>query len=239
MKKWLKWFIILLFAFILFGGIGFYLWATDTYEPTEEALLYVEQRSKERIVFGNDEASIGFIFYPGAKVEKEAYSYLGVQLKKQNIMVVIPDMPLNLAILGTNKAEEIIMDYPSIEEWYIGGHSLGGAAASTIVLDNNKIKGIIYLASYPVEDMSTINDLPSLSISASLDGLATSEEMEEKNKWLSSPAEIVVIDEGNHANFGMYGPQKGDRNSPLTSKEQIDLVTEEIISWITIYSSLN
>ncbi len=52
-------------------------------------------------------------------------------------MVVMPNMPLNLAILGTNKAEEIIMDYPSIEEWYIGVHSLGGAAASTIVLDNN------------------------------------------------------------------------------------------------------
>ncbi|WP_193750900.1 hypothetical protein [Bacillus coahuilensis] len=47
MKKWLKWFFILLFAFILFGGTGFYMWATDTYEPTEEALLYIEQRSKE------------------------------------------------------------------------------------------------------------------------------------------------------------------------------------------------
>jgi hypothetical protein len=48
-------------------------------------------------------------------------------------------MPLNLAVFSPNKADEVITDFPEIEEWYIAGHSLGGASEiiKFINLENN------------------------------------------------------------------------------------------------------
>lgn len=51
-----------------------------------------------------------------------------------------------------NVPDEIIKEYKGVKEWYLSGHSLGGVAASSYAADHpNKVKGIIYLASYPAE----------------------------------------------------------------------------------------
>jgi hypothetical protein len=49
---------------------------------------------------------------------------------------------------------------------------------------------------------------------------------------LPADSQFVQIEGGNHANFGMYGPQKGDQESPLTSKEQLDEVLSAILEWL-------
>lgn len=42
----------------------------------------------------------------------------------------------------------------------------------------------------------------------------------------------IVIDGGNHANFGMYGPQDGDGESKITNEEQISLTASNILQFI-------
>ena len=80
-----------------------------------------------------DNASdIGLIFYPGGKVETEAYAPLLDQLAEQGITCVLVEMPLHLAVFDINAADDIYEQFPEITSWYLCGHSLGGAMASQL-----------------------------------------------------------------------------------------------------------
>lgn len=46
-------------------------------------------------------------------------------------------MPFKMAIFNKNAANKIIENYPNIKHWYLCGHSMGGAMASSYV---SKIK---------------------------------------------------------------------------------------------------
>ena len=90
----------------------------------------------------------GFIFYPGGLVDPAAYAPLMKQLSDQGILSVIVPMPLDLAIFGVNKANDVIAAYPEIKHWVIGGHSLGGSMAAQYAKDNaSKLAGIAFMAS--------------------------------------------------------------------------------------------
>lgn len=55
----------------------------------------------------------------------------------------LPEMPLNIAFLGANKAAEIIESHPEISIWAIGGHSLGGVAAAEFTANNPNIDALV------------------------------------------------------------------------------------------------
>lgn len=65
-------------------------------------------------------------------------------------------------------------------------------------------------------------DVPSLTIYGGQDGLLPIEDIEASRENLRSDAVFHEIEEGNHANFGMYGEQSGDNPSTLSPKEQLD-----------------
>lgn len=44
---------------------------------------------------------------------------------------------------------------------------------------------------------------------------------------------IVVIEGGNHAQFGNYGKQKGDSDAMISSEEQQDMAVEAIKEFLT------
>ena len=82
------------------------------------------------IVFKSSNSSTGFIFYPGGKVDENAYDYLGIQCANRGITTIVATMPFNLAVFDIDSAEDVIIEYPEIKQWYIGGHSLGGSMAA-------------------------------------------------------------------------------------------------------------
>ena len=71
------------------------------------------------IVFGEKDENRSY-FYQGAKVEAEAYSYLG-EACKDGHFVVMPKLPLNLAIFGINEVDSVIEQYPEVQKWYVWG----------------------------------------------------------------------------------------------------------------------
>ncbi|MDM5186137.1 alpha/beta hydrolase [Bacillus sp. DX4.1] len=232
MKKCFKASIYSILIIIFIGTIFFITWSQFTYTPTKEALSLVEQKDKENLIYGKKEAKIGIIFYQGAKVEKESYSYIGYELEKEGYFVVIPELPLNLAILGTNDVETIIKRYPEIEKWYVVGHSMGRSMISSYAFNHEKkVDDIIFLASYPANDFST-KLIPMLSIYGEVDGLATVEKIKNREKLMSKNATMHMIKGGNHANFGMYGKQKGDNASLITSKAQREETVKVIEEWL-------
>ncbi|MGM2839534.1 alpha/beta hydrolase [Bacillus cereus group sp. Bce002] len=233
MKKWMKIVLYSLLGILIMGSISFFVWSQFSYKPTKEALSLIEDKKDEDyIVFGEKDAKIGVVFYQGAKVEAEAYSYLGEALAKGGHFVVMPKLPLNLAILEINEVDSVIEKYPEVQKWYVAGHSMGGAMISKYAFQHeDKVDGIIFLGSYPAEDFST-KSIPMLSIYGEVDALATVEKIENNKKFMSKNTTMHMIKGGNHAHFGMYGEQKGDNASLITSKAQQDETVKVMEEWL-------
>ena len=212
----------------------FFVWASDTYTSTEivNSNELVEVETGDYIVFKPKEKNVsrGFIFYPGAKVEPEAYSKLCSKIAEEGYLVVIASMTLDLAILSPNKAEDIIKEYSDIKSWAIGGHSLGGVMAANYAAKDEKIDGLVFYASYPQGDELKDSDLKVLSIYGSNDGVAKLDKV--KEAILPEGSEIIEIKGGNHAGFGTYGEQSGDNNADISNDEQISEAADYTIKFL-------
>ena len=191
-----------------------------------------EQYKKEdnTIVFEPENATTGFIFYPGGKVEHTAYIPLMQELSSKGILCVLVKMPFNLAVFDINAADGIQENYPEIDSWYIGGHSLGGSMAASYLEKNTAdFEGLILLGSYSTADLSD-TDLDVLSIYGSEDLVLNQEKYKENKINLPDDFTEVIINGGCHAYFGMYGPQDGDGSPSISNEEQIHLTAEHILS---------
>lgn len=177
-------------------------------------------------------AKTGFVFYPGGKVQYNAYEPLLAKLAEKGIACFLVKMPFNLAVFNINGAEKVLNQFPEIENWFIGGHSLGGSMAASFLGKNQfDIKGLILLASYSTVDFSEV-DIKLLSIFGSEDGVLNLEKYTENKSHFSKNAKEVVIEGGNHAGFGFYGPQKKDGKASISSINQIEQTARLILEFI-------
>lgn len=173
----------------------------------------------------------GVVFYPGARVSPDAYVATWAPIvEATDTLVVIPSMPLNLAVFGRGRAAEVIAEHPDIEQWWVGGHSLGGAMAASWLggQPRGEIEGLVLWASFATEgaDLEDREELRVLSISGSRDGLSTPQETSERDTLLPDDAVRVEIDGMNHAQFGRYGSQSGDRGATITDAAAQQALTE-------------
>lgn len=127
-------------------------------------------------------------------------------------------MPFRLAVLGQNKADDIIENY-SYTNYYIAGHSMGGAMAAVYASNNqDKLSGLFMLAAYPTKDVSKLKSV--LIIYGSNDKVLDSKKLEDGKQYLPDNALTYVIEGGNHASFGNYGEQSGDGKIDIMWEEQ-------------------
>ena len=181
------------------------------------------------IVFEPAGATKGLIFYPGGKVEYTAYVPLMQACAEEGILCVLVEMPFNLAVLDVNAADGIQDAYPEIENWYIGGHSLGGSMAASYLADHvQDYQGLILLGSYSTADLSD-TDLAVLSVFGSEDMVMNREKYDENRSNLPTGFTEIIIDGGCHAYFGMYGVQDGDGTPTITNEEQLRTTVENIV----------
>lgn len=239
-RRILKYTISSIVALIIFSIVGILLWTSNTYKPSTEVFALVGNSDYEKqedfYVFQPKKESNGkgIVIYPGALVEPLSYSYIANELSKEGYLVAIPDVNFNLSITENNKADEFILNNNQIKEWYVAGHSMGGVSAAFYAEEKQDlVDGVIFLGSYPSKstDLSD-NNQKVLSIYAENDGLTTIEDIEESKKNLPKDAIFIEIIGGNHAQFGVYGEQKGDKEAEITAKEQQDKIIEAIIKSI-------
>lgn len=180
------------------------------------------------LVFEPEDIQNGFIFYPGGKVEHTAYIPLMKALASKGTLGILVKMPFHLAVFDANAADGLQENYPEIENWYIGGHSLGGSmAASYLSKHADAFDGLILLGSYSTSDLSEL-DVTVLSIYGSEDFVLNKENYESNKRNLPSDFKEIIIDGGCHAYFGMYGAQDGDGTPDITNEEQISQTVEAI-----------
>ena len=184
------------------------------------------------IVYKPEKIKAGFIFYPGGKVEYTSYEPLMKACADRDVLCVLTQMPFHLAVFDINAAEGICEKYPEVENWYIGGHSLGGSmAASYLEKNSDKFEGLVLLGSYSTADLSE-TDLKVLSVYGSEDKVMNHEKYDESKANLPDGFTESVIEGGCHAYFGIYGEQSGDGDATITQTEQIIFTAEEIEKFI-------
>ena len=229
--------VVAVIALLLFVACAFYLgdyYHADMdviHEFTTENPVEMRNDQAGNLVFEPELETVttGLIFYPGGKVEHTAYIPLMKALASEGIFGILVEMPFRLAVLDINAAEGLQEQYPEIENWYIGGHSLGGSmAAAYLEKHANEYEGLILLGSYSASDLSQ-TELEVLSVYGSEDTVLNREKYEAGKGNLPDDFVEVVLAGGCHAYFGMYGAQEGDGTPMITNEEQIARTVDEII----------
>lgn len=220
-------------------ALAFLVWASTPARPLPQVFERVPGLSEvgagERwLTFQPDGSAptVGLILYPGGRVDFRAYAPTAQAIAEQGYLVVLVRMPLSLAVFNPDAAAEVIAAYPQIQRWAVSGHSLGGAMAAHFAAAHpGSVQGLVLWAAYPAssDDLSR-SGLRVVSISASLDGLATAEKIAASRPLLPPDTVWVVIEGGNHAQFGWYGDQSGDNPAVISREEQQAQVVEATVA---------
>ena len=234
--------IFAILSLIIIAVLGLFIWSkTGTYPAGTVALSSLESTDRvtikqdKFIVFTpSEQTDIGLIFYPGGLVDPAAYAPVLHQIAQQGVLVVITPMPFNLAIFNTGAADAVMQAYPYISDWILAGHSLGGASAAIYANQYpTRIDALAFWDSYPPNsaDLSAA-DLPVMSIFGTIGNLPNTENFYDKTYLLPETTRYVSIEGASHAQFGDYGPQKGDVTASISLAEQHRQVAESMLDFI-------
>lgn len=209
----------------------------NTYYRAAEVGAYLEDSSSVRVTeeadgffFDGEGEENLIVFYPGAKVDTAAYAPLLYTLAEEGVDCYLVDMPFHMAIFGVNKAERIL-ERTDYAHTYLMGHSMGGAMAASFVNGREDVDGLIFLAAYTAEDLSS-SSLRVLSLYGSEDKVLNLKKVEEGRKLVPKEYKEVVIKGGNHAQFGAYGEQSGDGEAVISAEEQREATVREILAFV-------
>ena len=216
-----------LLAMLLLAA-GFFWYVSDYYRAEDAALDVlasgenIEVQGSLTILSPSYPTDTAIIFYPGAKVEGAAYLPLLDQLRRTGLTCILVEMPFRMAIFDVNAAEDVMAQFPEIRHWYLAGHSMGGAMASQFAAGHrDQVDGLILLGAYlygdyPPEDTLTVYGSLNQSVEDEIDYTEN----------------VVEIQGGNHAQFGNYGPQKGDAPATISAEEQQARTVEAVAEFI-------
>lgn len=229
MGKKLKIAAIVLGVLVLLGGGAFGVYVSDYYQADDTAMALAADSGQVRaegnlyILEPAKDPTVGLVFYPGGKVAAEAYLPLMDSLRDRGVLCVVVKMPFHLAVFGKNRAEEAFAAFPGIQAWYIGGHSLGGAMASSYLSDNpDSAAGLILLGAYVYGDVDKAMALT----------IYGSEDLVLDRTKIDYAENVQVIEGGNHAGFGNYGPQKGDGQAGISADLQQQETVDAILAFM-------
>ena len=222
---------ILLSAAVLALAFGVYV--SDCYRATDAALACLDEaggpkvRSVDQMLcVETPGATTALAFYPGGKVQAEAYMPLLRRIARDGTDCYLVKMPFNLAVFGVNRVEGVMAAHPH-DRWLLAGHSLGGAmAARWAAAHPGRLDGLVLLAAYP--DRPLPEDLPVLVLYGSEDGVLNRSNLKKTASLLPHDAVVRQLPGGNHAYFGSYGEQRGDGIAAITPEAQWEWTAEWI-----------
>ena len=213
-RRFLKWLLVVLGVFIVAATLWGIQWATYARPPLPEAIEALENddlvqiKNDPWLTFSPRQSipNTGFVFYPGGRVDPRGYSSLMREIASNGYLVVVPEMPINMAVFNSNVASGIIDYYPEIKYWVIGGHSVGGAMAAQYTAKHpDAIDGLAIWASYPPNSADLSNlDIPVVSIYGSRELRVNDTSVGERKYLLPEDTNYIRIEGGDHHQFGSY-----------------------------------
>ena len=236
MKKWVK---VITAVFVLAVALIFATAAyAGDYYPAVDVDRFMADSTDVRVTeikqgwfFDGPGSENALIFYPGAKVDETAYAPILRSVCEQGVDCFLLKMPLHLALFNMDKADEILAEY-NYADYYLAGHSLGGAmAANHAHSHQDGPSGVFLLAAYPTEDL-TASPFPVVFIYGDRDTVLNREGLEAGFKLCPDNSLKIEIAGGNHAQFGSYGAQKKDSEATVSPEEQWKITADTILATI-------
>ncbi len=227
-----------IFIAVMLIVAGFLTWALTPMGPMDEARDAL--RSDEDVLVTTDrwlvfeprgvQTRTAFVFYPGARVDPRSYAPMARDIAAEGFLVVVVPMRLNLAIFSSGAASDVIDEYGHIDNWVVGGHSLGGAMAARYAY-RNVVDGLVMWAAYPGDDLSGL-EISALSIYGTRDGVSTVDDILGREDKMPTNTTWVPISGGNHAQFSWYGSQRGDNEAAISREEQQSVIVQETAGFL-------
>lgn len=235
---------ISLLGLIAAAVIAFLVWANITFSATEAGLAAA--RADDRIAIRVDGDLVvmeptddpspelqdqGLVFLAGAKVDPEAYVPTFREAVAEGLTVVIVRPILNMAIIEWRDFSTFTAAAPDVTTWAVGGHSQGGVRACTYA-ERDDVTGLVLLGSYcSLGDLSDRDDLSAIAITGSRDGLLKRDAADASRELMPAQTEYVELDGVNHAQFGDYGPQPGDKDADVSDDEARAKISAAILDF--------
>ncbi|WP_080054963.1 alpha/beta hydrolase [Spirosoma aerolatum] len=198
--------------------------AAITVKQTDDFLGFIPQGAKRQVL----------IFFPGAMVDPTAYAPLARHVAEAGYATYIIKMPWRLATYGYKRINTLAEFADTTKQYVLGGHSQGAKMAAQYVYEYpGKMAGLILMGTSHPRDISLSNStIPIMKVSATNDGLASPWEVAQNKNKLPAHTEFVVIEGGNHAQFGYYGSQLGDDTPTLSRAEQQNRCEQAIVRFL-------
>jgi len=209
---------------LIFCAVGFgYL--SIHYTAQDEALAVLSDHSGVSVSeidggykIDSSGEKTAMIFYPGAKVDATAYLPLMQQIAESGIDCYLLKTPFRMPIFDKDAADRIIANN-HYDTWLLSGHSMGGLIASSYAAEHaDTVDGVVLLAAYPTKKLS--DSLKLLSVYGTEDSVLEQDVYLHAKQYFPTDFTEKIIDGGNHAGFGNYGPQKGDGKATITAQDQ-------------------
>lgn len=237
-----------LVAVLLVTATGALVFLSTPYQPSPESIDAIEADDDVTLTETDQgyviepaagSSEVGVVFYPGARVSPDAYvGSLADLSRRANATVVVARLSLNLAIVdygigqtpaGSHAADRAMSQYPAVEEWYVGGHSLGGAMACRYVHSNQEMSGLLLYASYCDVDISE-RSLAVVSVAGEADTVIDRDAYQRGLRNLPETATTAELPGVNHSQFGTYrGQDKPSGTSYETAHRRLNDV---VVPWL-------
>ncbi|MGE0931551.1 alpha/beta hydrolase [Peijinzhouia sedimentorum] len=237
MKKWSK---RKIFKTIWFTIVGiFFIWNLSTFQSRDLPEDVFENSSNVTVNITDDYLgfesnltgdAINVIFFQGGLVDPKAYAPLGRKLAENGYNCYIIKMNWRLPINDYQKTLELF-DLPN-GKYVIGGHSQGAKMAAQLVYENPSLfEGLFLLGTSHPRDIDLSNSaIPTLKLYAENDGLASVPEVMENRNKLPVGADLVLVEGGNHSQFGYMGQLFMDSSADISLEEQQKICLENMLS---------
>lgn len=208
---------------------------------SDGTVTVIDSATRIELVPTGDAETTAVFFQPGAKVEARASAAVLRPLAEAGYPVVIAKQPLSIAFLAMGAFDDTREAHPEVQQWVLGGHSLGGVVASSQADGADAgsesagaapVVGLLLYGSYPAGDISSTLTAAVESISGSQDGLSTPEKIEASRADLPPESGFTVIEGGVHAFFADYGPQPGDGTATISHDDARAQISEASVRFV-------
>lgn len=227
MRKWSKRKIFKTIWFSL--AIAFVVWNWTTFQSRglpestfEESDLVLVSETSDEIIFHskNPAGVIEIIFFQGGLVDPKAYAPMFRSLAESGYTCHIIKMSWRLPVNDYQKVVD--MFNLSEKNFVIGGHSQGAKMAAQLVFEKPDVfKGLFLMGTSHPRDIDLSNSkILCLKLYAENDGLASVEEVLENKRHLPKKTDLIMIEGGNHSQFGYIGKLFMDSTADISLETQ-------------------
>ncbi|MGE3310838.1 MAG: alpha/beta hydrolase [Limisphaerales bacterium] len=220
--------------------VGFTSWCLIAYRATEEGRQAL-QAGADGVTVTRGEAHwrftpasgqpnhpVGLVFFAGSLVDPVAYAPLVRAVATNGYPVLLMELPRRGAFGGADggevlaQARRAMQQVPTIHKWVIAGHSKGGAVAARFVHESAMdVAGLVLIGtSHPRDFDLSGTAVPVTKVLGTRDGVAEGAKSERNRSKLPPSARWVLIEGGNHSQFGYYGFQPGDWRASISREMQ-------------------